>query len=188
MLAFDDPLPFHPTRVIVVGVSGAGKSTLAARIAPLVGGPHIEIDGLYHGPNWTPREEFMADVEAFVRGDAWVTEWQYSAARPLLAEHADLAVWLDLPFVTVTLPRLVRRTLRRRLRGERLWNGNVEPPLRTFFTDRNHIVRWAVASRNKCQGLVSQLEQDHPCLSVVRLRSQREVEDWLSRTLARATG
>jgi hypothetical protein len=49
--------------------------------------PHVEIDGLYHGPNWTPRQSFGPDVAQFVASPAWVTEWQYSSVRPLLARR-----------------------------------------------------------------------------------------------------
>ncbi|MBW8871708.1 MAG: AAA family ATPase, partial [Leifsonia sp.] len=147
MLRYDDELPHRPRRVVVAGVAGSGKTTLAARIAVITGGPHTEIDGLFHGPNWQPRPEFVDDVLAFTSAPEWTTEWQYRSARDVLAERADLLVWLDLPYARVTFPRVLRRTLSRRLHRTRLWNGNQEPPLRTFFTDPEHIVRWSIASR-----------------------------------------
>lgn len=164
----------------MAGVSGVGKTTLAGRIARTIGAPHTEIDALFHGPGWVPREEFLDDVRALTAQDAWVTEWQYASARPLLAERADVLVWLDLPFFTTTLPRVIRRTVRRRLRREELWNGNTEGPLHTFFTDREHIVRWAWSTRNKYRAGVPQAAAEFPHLAVVRLRSRREVERWLT--------
>ncbi len=172
--------------MLVAGVSGAGKTTLARRVASVVGAPHTEIDALFHGPGWVPRPQFLDDVRALVAQDAWTTEWQYADARPLLAERADLLVWLDLPFTTVTLPRLARRTLRRRLRREELWNGNVEPPLWTVLTDREHVVRWAVHTRTKLRARVPALERQVPGLVVVRLRSPREVTGWVDGPLRRA--
>lgn len=186
MLCADDPLPYAPRRVVVAGVSGSGKTTFAARIARVTGGAHTEIDALFHGPGWTPRATFLDDVRTLVEGEKWTTEWQYSAARPLLAERADLLVWLDFPFATVTLPRVTSRTLRRRVRREQLWNGNVEPPLRTFFTDREHIVRWAIRTRSKYREWIPQLDAESPHLAVVRLRTPREGERWLRGPLARA--
>ena len=126
MRSHKDPLPYPPKRVLVAGVSGVGKTTLARRISAITGGPHTEIDALFHGPAWMPRPEFLADVHSLLRTGSWTTEWQYDAARPLLAESADVLVWLDLPFVRVTLPRLLRRTIRRRWSREELWNGNME--------------------------------------------------------------
>lgn len=188
MLGARDALSRPPRRILVAGVSGVGKTTLARRIAGVAGVPHTEIDGLFHGPGWTRRPEFVEDVRALVAGPAWVTEWQYGAVRPLLAGRADLLVWLDLPFATVTLPRVVARTVRRRLTREVLWNGNVEGPLWTFFSDREHIVRWALATRGNYRDRVPPLVDEHPGLTVVRLRSPRQVEHWLTGPLAAACG
>nr|WP_226924542.1 AAA family ATPase [Georgenia satyanarayanai] len=184
MLRHDDPLPRHPQRVLVAGVSGAGKTTLARRVAAVTGAPHTEIDALFHGPGWEPRADFLADVRALAARDAWTTEWQYADARPILAQRADLLVWLDLPFGTVTLPRLVRRTLRRRLRREEPWNGNVEPPLWTVLTDREHAL--GRATRDKLRSRVPRLEEQAPHLVVVRLRSPREVDQWVGGPLRAA--
>lgn len=153
---------------------------LAGRIAAIAGGSHTEIDAIFHGPGWTPRPEFLADVRSLVKADSWTTEWQYDAARPLLAESADLLVWLDLPFVRVTFPRLLRRTIRRRWRREELWNGNREAPLWTVFTDRDHILRWAIRIRRKYTAAVPRLIHDYPHLIVVRLVSQQDAEKWLA--------
>lgn len=183
MLGAQDPLPGRPRRILVAGVSGVGKTTFAGRLGDLLGVPHTEIDALFHGTGWEPRAEFLADVRGLVAGDAWITEWQYSDARPLLAERAELLVWLDLPFLRVTLPRVIRRTLRRRLRREELWNGNVEPPLRTFFTDPEHIVRWAWSTRRKYAERIPLLPARYDDLHIVRLGSVREAEQWL-RSLA----
>lgn len=173
-----DALPRRPRRVLVAGASGAGKTTLAARIGRVLGAPHVEIDALFHGRDWAPRESFPADVEAFSAQPEWVTEWQYGAVQGLLAERAELLVWLDLPRARV-MRQVVVRTVRRRLRRQRLWNGNIEPPLWTFFTDAEHIVRWAWSTHAKSAQRVATLRQELPELDIVRLRSRREVQQWL---------
>jgi len=178
MLAASDPLPAQVQRVLVAGVSGSGKTTMAARMGAILGVQHTEIDSLFHGPNWQPRTDFMNDVDHLTSAGGWVTEWQYPAARPLLAKRAQLLVWLDFP-VPVTMSRLVRRTVRRRLRREELWNGNLEAPLHTVFTDGDHIIRWGWRTRHMYQELVPALERDFPGLCVVRLRTPREAERWV---------
>ncbi|MFD0997522.1 P-loop NTPase family protein [Pseudoclavibacter chungangensis] len=187
-LPFDHALPFRPQRVVVAGVSGVGKSTLAKRIGAELGLLYTEIDGLFHGPGWTPRERFLDDVRELVARAAWVTEWQYSSARPLLAERADLLVWLDLPFWTVTLPRLVRRTVRRSARREVLWNENREPSLWSIVSNRDHIIRWGIATRGKPAALVADLRHSSPRPVIVRLRSLREVDAWVDGAVARVAG
>ena len=187
MLRSEDPLPCAPRRILIAGVSGSGKTTLARRMADATGIPHTEIDALFHGPGWIPRPEFMSEVQALASAPCWITEWQYADARPLLARSADLMVWLDLPFATVTLPRVVRRTVRRRRRREELWNGNIEPPLRTILHDPEHIVRWAVRTRHNYRNRIPDLATVHPDLVIVVLRSPAEVERWLSGPLQAAS-
>jgi adenylate kinase family enzyme len=178
VLTATDPLPRRPRRVLVAGVSGSGKTTLAARLGRLLDLPHTEVDGLFHGPGWTRRPEFEADVDAFSARDSWVTEWQYSSVLELLATRADTIVWNDLPY-PVVLGRVVRRTVRRSVHHEELWNGNHEAPLRTFLTDPDHVVRWSIRTRNKYRELVPAAATAHPHLTVVRLRRPRDVDRWL---------
>lgn len=164
----------------MAGASGAGKTTVAARIGEALGIEHVELDGLHHGPNWTPRPSFVDDVEEFAAGFHWVTEWQYGAVRPLLAERADLMIWLDLPR-RVVMRQVIGRTLRRRIRREVLWNGNVEPPLHTIFTQRDHVVRWSWSTYGRLAGRIDEVLARHPDLPVVRLTSRRDVEGWTAR-------
>ena len=179
LLGATDELPQRPRRVLVAGASGAGKTTLAARIAGRLGLPHVEIDALYHGPAWTPRPTFEAEIAELSERPAWVTEWQYSVARPVLLARADLMVWLDLPR-SVVLRRVTARTLRRRLRRTVLWNGNLEPPLHTFFTDPEHIVRWAWTTYPLTEVRVREAARERPDLVVVRLAGQTSVDRWVS--------
>ena len=178
LLGVADPLPRRPERVLVAGTSGAGKTTLARAAAAVLGCPHTELDALHHGPGWTKRIRFENDVHRLVAGPRWVTEWQYAAMRDVLLARADLLVWLDLPRHLV-MARVVRRTLRRRVHREVLWNGNVEPPLRTFLTDRDHIVRWAWRTHARTRDRVTTACATRPELVVVRLTTRAEVSEWV---------
>jgi len=172
------PPPSRPCRILVAGTSGSGKTTLAGRLGAVLGIPHVELDGLHHGPNWTPRASFADDVDRFSAQPAWVTEWQYRAVRPLLAERADLMVWLDLPRATV-MRQVAVHTLRRRWRREVLWNGNIEPPLHTVFTDPAHIVRWAWSTHPLTAQRVAEVVARRPEFPVIRLTGRREVDAWV---------
>ncbi len=173
-----DPLPPSARRFLITGPSGAGKSTLRAVVGESLHVPSVDIDSFYHGPNWTMRATFEHDVDQFTSGPSWAIEWLYSQMKPLLLSRADVLVWLDHNRWTVA-QRVVRRTVRRRLRNESLWNGNVEPPLRTFLTNPDHIIRWSwrTHSQRGKEALVVADSDESPF--VVRLCGQSEVDAWI---------
>ena len=170
----------QPRRILIAGVSGVGKTTLAKHVASALSIEHTEIDGLYHGPNWTPRQEFLEEVKRLAGSDCWVTEWQYQEARPVLLARADQLVWLDLPR-RQSLFRVIRRTWQRSRSREVLWNGNREPGMVHALVDREGIIRWALSSYGRFPEKIAAAQSSYPGLEVVRLRSQREVDDWLQR-------
>ena len=182
MLSADDPLPFRPARVLVAGVTGSGKTTLSRRLAALWDLRHVEIDGLFHGPEWTPRAEFLDDVRAFASAEHWVTEWQYTSkgTDAILAPRAQLALWLDYPY-RVVRSRLLRRTIGRSILRTRLWNGNVEKPIWTMFRrdPEDNILRWQTITLGTWAERFPSIEAEHPHLTIVRLRNPRETERWL---------
>ncbi len=167
-------LPQHVTRVLVAGASGSGKTTLAARISAGTGIPHTEIDALHWRAGWTVNERFEEQVADLVAGPSWVTELQYRQVLHRLAERAELLVWLRPPRAVVLL-RVVRRTLRRRLRRELLWGVNLEPPLRTILTDRDHIIRWSLRSHRMTQERIRLVRSLNPAIALVQVRAQRDV-------------
>ena len=170
-------------RILVAGAAGAGKTTLAARIAAATGVPHTEIDGLYWRAGWTANAAFVEEVEALVAEHAWVTEFQYHEVLPILADRADLLVWLRPPRPLV-LFRVVRRTILRRIRRELLWGVNREQPLWRIFTDRDHIIRYAVRGFRTTEDRLREAAAAHPRLPMVQVRSRRDAERLLARLAA----
>jgi adenylate kinase family enzyme len=190
MLSADDPLPMQPDRVLVAGVTGSGKTTLSGRIAELWGLRHVEIDGLFHGPDWTPRPTFLEDVRTFAAEDRWVTEWQYTSkgTDEILTPRAHLAIWLDYPY-RIVRSRLLRRTLSRSILRTRMWNDNVEKPIwRMFQGDpEENILAWQTKTLHKWTQRMPEITEQFPHLTIVRLRHPRETERWL-RAQAGASG
>jgi adenylate kinase family enzyme len=181
MLGPADPLSCPIRRIGVAGASGVGKTTLCRIISERLAVPTVEIDSLYHGPEWTRRPSFVADVDHFTSAPEWVIEWGYRRARPILNERMDLLIWLDHPRWTV-VRRVVSRTVARRLRRQELWNGNREPPLWTFFTDPEHIVRWSWQVYGEYAVKIAELlaSPEGERLTLVRLSGQRQVDAWLA--------
>lgn len=190
MLSADDPIPHRPERILVAGVTGSGKTTLSRRIGQMWGLRHVEIDGLFHGPNWTPRPEFLDDVRAFAAEDRWITEWQYTSkgTDEVLTPRADLAIWLDYPY-RIVRSRLLRRTLSRSILRTRMWNDNVEKPIWRMFGGgpEENLLAWQTATLHKWTERMPAYAERFPHLTIVRLRHPRETEAWL-RAQAGASG
>lgn len=165
-------------RIIVVGGSGTGKSWLARAVHRRCGVPYTELDALFHGAGWQPRDEFLDDVRALAAASNWITEWQYDGARQILLERATLLVWLDLP-VRTQMMQVIARTIRRRITRAELWNGNREGPLLGLLHDREHIIRWAWDTRHLARTRMAVIRTSHPELPVVHLRSRRAMRTWL---------
>src|SRR5262249_25672391 len=139
------PLRTPPDRIAVVGSTGSGKTTLAQRLASLLEVPHIELDTLWWEPNWTnvPVDEFQRRVLAAVNQPPWFIDGNYSAIRDLIWQRADCLIWLDYSF-PVIIRRLIARTWRRVVKGEKCCNGNRESFWRTL--SRDSILWWAITT------------------------------------------
>jgi adenylate kinase family enzyme len=163
---------------IVASASGNGKTTLGRELAKRLDLPFVEMDALVHGPNWaeTPDDELRRAVEPMVASEAWVIDGTYRGKLGnLIAERAEVVVWLDLP-IRVWLPRLLRRTVRRIVRREELWNSNRET-LRGAFFSRDSLILFACRQHFRRRRVYP---SELASFKVVRLRSQREVAEWLA--------
>jgi adenylate kinase family enzyme len=168
-------------RIAVVGTSGSGKTTLAGQLAQRLGFPHVELDAIHWGPNWTPapREEFKARVAEALNGDTWVTDGNYGVVRDVIWPQADTLVWLDFSLVVV-MRRVIWRTLRRAFTREELWNENRERVREAVFS-RESIILWALTTyrRRRREYPLLFAKPEHAHLRIIRLRSPRAAQEWL---------
>ena len=141
-----------PPRLLVTGNAGSGKTTLAAGLASDLGVPHVELDGLYHGPGWTPPDPsvFRARVRLATSEPGWVTDGNYtSVVGQILRDRAGLVIALDLSRWRV-MSRITRRTLGRMITRAELWNGNREEWRYLLTLDPEiNIVLWAWTQHRK---------------------------------------
>ena len=167
-------------RLVLVGTSGAGKTTMAERIARALDMPHIEFDGIRHGPNWTetPDDVFKETLRQRLRGNRWVADGNYSFARDVVWPGATTVVWLDYP-IRVVMWRLFRRTIRRGLFRQELWNGNREKLWWHFFS-RQSLFLWAMQTHwRRRRTIPAALRRpEHLHLDLVHLRSPRAAHQW----------
>jgi adenylate kinase family enzyme len=167
-------------RIVVIGVSGSGKTTFAHQLALRLGYPHIEMDAVHWLPNWVemPTERFRDQIKTLASADAWVMDGNYSKVRDIVWARSDTIVWLDYP-LPVILSRLLRRTMRRVVTRETLWNGNREN-LQNHLK-RDSVIVWALRTypryRRTYPMLFQQPEYSH--LKVARLTTPNIAQLWL---------
>ena len=146
--------------------------------------PHIELDGIFHQPGWTELddEEFRSRVHQATEAPRWVVDGNYSAVRQVVWAKADTVAWFDLPRATV-LARTVRRTLRRVVTRQELWNGNREPFSNLWSLDpHTSVIAWAATQHGPYRARYEAAERDPEWsgLHFVRLRAQGDVDALLS--------
>jgi adenylate kinase family enzyme len=169
-------------RFVIQGPSGSGKTTLAGALAAQLGCAHLELDAIFHQRDWTPIEldDFRSKVEEFTAGPQWVIDGNYSHVRDIVWARADVIAFIDLPRSTV-MSRVVKRTLRRVIRQEEMWNGNRES-LRNVvsFNRSKNIILWSWTTHSKYHEHVpEEARQQAHHAQVVMLRSTQEVEAFL---------
>lgn len=168
-------------KIAVVGTTCSGKTTVAMRLAESHGVPHVELDALHWGPGWQEpsAEEFRGRVEAALPAEGWVADGGYHGKiGDFVLKRADLVVWLDPPLWTI-LRRLLRRTARRIRLREELWGGNRETWRQALFS-RNSLFVWAVQTHRSRR---LRYEERLTRFDTVRLRTPREVDEWLASTI-----
>lgn len=168
-------------RVVVVGAPGTGKSTVAATLAEHLDAALVELDELFHRPDWTPTPtpEFRAAVAAAIDVPRWVVAGNYVVTADLTHARADTIVWLDLDR-RHTIPRVVARSFRRAIRRERLWNGNRER-LRDVLHPRRSMIAeaWKVHPEHRAKFEQLSTTPLWANAEVHRLRTPSEVDAWL---------
>lgn len=168
-------------RISVVGTLGSGKTTFARKISKILNVAHVELDALHWEPNWVEasNEVFRERVRRSLQGETWVVDGNYHQIRDIVWSRANTVTWLDYSFSTI-MGRLAKRTVRRILTREKLWNGNQEH-FRNLLT-KDSVFLWAIKTyrrrRRQYPELLAQPENSH--LTVVRLRSPKEASMFLS--------
>ena len=177
-------------RISVVGNSGSGKTTIARRLAAGLGTRHLELDAVFHQPDWQPlaTSEFRRIVSEFTVGASWVVDGNYSKVRDIVWGRADTVVWVDPPRHRV-MRQLVARTLRRMATRAELWNGNREPWSNLFRLDpEQSILLWAWTNHRRYRDryLAAEADPANADLTFVRVRTPADAAALLRDVASRA--
>jgi hypothetical protein len=172
-------------RILILGRTGSGKTTLARELAATIGVPHVELDALYFGPDFStvPLSVLRERTSAAIAGDRWVTDGNKSAVRDLVWPRADTVIWLDYS-LAVSLWRLGKRAIWRTsvLKAQAAERtGNAGLPKQLFSAAKGVLtaLRSHKGQRREYPRMFAEQENQH--LAVVRLRSPRATRRWLAR-------
>lgn len=169
-----------PRRILVVGSSGSGKSTLARELGSRYELPVIHLDGHFWTPGWVAleREPWRAACRELAADDAWVMDGNYGSSLDIRLPRAELIVFPDLP-PALCVYRGVRRWWRHR--------GRERADLAAGCPDRIEWqwLRYIWDYRRRHRGrLLTAIARYAPDTPLVRLRSRRQVRDFLRRAAA----
>jgi hypothetical protein len=177
-------------RILILGRTGSGKTTLARELAAALDMPHVELDSLYFGPDFStaPLDVLRERTSAAIAGERWVTDGNKRAVRDLVWPRADTVIWLDYGF-HVSAWRLAKRA---RARTSALSAKAAESGSRSGVPKQ-----MLAAGRGVLKALRSHRGQrrEYPLmfaepanrhLAVARLRSPAATRAWLERVSARA--
>jgi energy-coupling factor transporter ATP-binding protein EcfA2 len=176
-------------RILILGGTGSGKTTLARELAAALQVPHVELDSLYFGPEFStaPLPLLRERTSAAIAGDRWVTDGNKQAVRDLVWPRADTIVWLDYP-LGLRLWRLAKRargrtsllTAQASERGSRTaLAGQLLAAARGVLT----ALRSHAGQRREYPRMFAEPANAH--LVVVRLRSPHATRQWLARATSR---
>lgn len=174
-------------RILILGRTGSGKTTLARELAASVGVPHVELDALYFGPDFStvPLSVLRERTSAAIAGDRWVTDGNKSAVRDLVWPRADTVIWLDYPWA-VSFWRLGKRALWRTsvLTAQAAERGGKAGLPKQFLSAAKGVLtalRSHLGQRREYRRMFTEQENLH--LVVLRLRSPHATRRWLARVL-----
>ena len=173
-------------RVNVVGLSGSGKSTIARRLGEALKIEYVEMDRLFHGPNWTEPSAiiFRERIANAISGDRWVLDGNYhSKTYDLKWDRATSIVWVNTPFAR-NIWQSTTRAIQRAWTQEELWpgTGNRETFRKSFFSSQS-IILWALTNYRKVQRRYSSIrnDQEYAHIRFIELRHRQDAEDLVNR-------
>lgn len=168
--------------IAVIGTTGSGKTTLARHLSQRLNLPHIESDSHRFLPNWNTRsaEEFRAHISELTSQPRWIIDGNYSVLRDIVWTRADTLIWLDYPLHT-TLWRLTRRTIKRIVTREDLWQtGNRETFTRVLSPNENSLFYWFFKTYWRRKRDTPILLTQYPHLHVKRFKYPSQTQAWLN--------
>ncbi len=163
-------------RILVIGSSGAGKSTLAKKLGERLGLKIIHLDKIYWKPNWTEptKDEWRETLKKVMSEDAaWIMDGNFSGTLDIRIPACDTVIFLDMP-PAVCIYRVLKRVA--------FSYGKTRSDMADDCPEKFdwEFLKWIWDFENRSKGKMEKLlEQYENEKTIIRLRSKREVENFL---------
>ena len=169
-------------KINVVGTSGRGKSTFSKKLTRKINHSYIEMDELNWKSNWveSTNKDFFEKLKKKLSSENWILDGNYFKAQDIKWEKINQVIFLDLPFWVVFL-RVIRRSIFRVIKREKLWHGNKESLVSLFFSKESmllHTIKSFQKNRDRFNELCS--SKKYKYIEFIKLKSQKEVDEFLS--------
>lgn len=165
-------------RIVVIGSSCSGKTTLSKALSKKLDIPHVELDSIYWLENWTEieRSKFNQIIDEKTDADKWVVDGNYNSSKDISWKKATHIIWLDLN-LSVILLRFIKRSFKRAIFKEPLWNNNKEDLKNSYL-----LFLWIfkVYKRNKKEFQEMISSNSYPNAEFIKIKNPKQVYQLLS--------
>jgi adenylate kinase family enzyme len=164
-------------RILIIGSGGAGKSTLARCLGDATGLEVIHLDKLHWKPNWTspPKDEWRETVAEALKKDQWIMDGNFGGTMEMRLAACDTVIYLDFPR-TICVYRALKRAL--------TYYNKTRPDMGEGCNERLdfEFLHWVWNFPKTTKPVIEErLKRLADGKKIIRLRSPREVEDFLSK-------
>jgi len=161
-------------KIAVIGSPGAGKSTLANAWSRLLKIKVYHLDRIFWKPGWKPIDtESRIDIlQKLVQEKQWIIEGTYLRSSAPRLSAADAIIFLDThPFIC--LLRLIKRHY--------MYHDRSRRDIPEGCTDKLTVLRVLKVLFFPLQGRKTLIQKlrNYDSKQIIRLRSKRDVEDFL---------
>lgn len=162
-------------RILIIGSGGAGKSTLAPRLGEKLGIEVVHLDKLFWHPGWVPtaKEEWAEIVRRALEKDSWIMDGNFGGTLEMRIQACDTIIFLDMPRL-VCIYRILKRWV--------MYNRGTRPDMAEGCEERFDweffMWVWNYPTRSKPEKELV-MERYAKEKTIIRLRSNREIEDFL---------
>ncbi len=162
-------------KIAIIGSPGAGKSTFARQLGESFNIEIIHLDRYFWQSDWRekPRDARIEILKDFVRKEQWIIEGTYLGASEPRLNAADTIIFLDIP-PWLCLHRIIQR--------HNTYRGQSRPDLPEGCTDKLTLHRMlkVLVFPFQDRRTLLQMLRSHMSKQIIRLRSGKEVRDFLA--------